>query len=77
MEQLVKMVEAHLGDREKDVRAAAAPPVIKVLRPRRGGGKPGRVCLQYTFRFGVQRFTLQDDFTVKGGAIRRLKRSRA
>lgn len=76
MEQLVKMAEAHLGDREQEVRAVLAPPAIKVVRAKRGGAKPGRVCLQYTFRMGMQRFTLQDDFTVKEGAICRLKRSR-
>jgi hypothetical protein len=76
MEQLVRMVAAHLGDREEEVRAATAPPVMKVVQPKKGA-KLGRVCLQYTFRLGLQRLTLQDDFAVRDGQIRRLRRSRA
>ncbi len=70
------MVQAHLGDREDEVRAAAAPPVMRVVAPRKGA-KQGRVCLQYTFRLGLTRLTLQDDFGVRGGQIRRLRRTRA
>jgi aldehyde:ferredoxin oxidoreductase len=84
MDQLVKMVAANAVDSGSSSNAAAAAaelassmpkPQLSVMCPD-PKAKPSLVVAQYTFKWGLRKFTLRDEFLVKNGQIMRLRRSR-
>jgi hypothetical protein len=87
MDQLVKMVAANAVDSGSDgsssnAAAAAAELASNMPKPQLSvtcpdpKAKPSLVVAQYTFKWGMRKFTLRDEFIVKNGQIMRLSRSR-
>jgi hypothetical protein len=91
MEQLVKMAQATATDSSSsdaspgDATAAGSSiaslakqlpkPQLTVSCPD-PKGKPSVVEAVYSFRWGIRKFTMRDEFIVRGGQILRLRRSR-
>jgi hypothetical protein len=87
MDQLVKMVAANAVDSSGDgsssnAAAAAADLASNMPKPQLSvtcpdpKAKPSLVVAQYTFKWGLRKFTLRDEFIVRNGQIMRLCRSR-
>jgi hypothetical protein len=85
MDQLVKMVAANAVDSSDggsnssnaaaELASSMPKPLLSVTCPD-PKAKPSLVVAQYTFKWGLRKFTLRDEFIVKNGQIMRLRRSR-
>jgi hypothetical protein len=90
MDQLVKMANATATDSSSsgDADSAAAGDVVADLakqlpKPHLSvscpdpKGRPTQAQAVYTFKWGIRKFTMRDEFIVRGGQILRLCRVRA
>jgi hypothetical protein len=84
MDQLVKMVAANAVDSSgsssssnaaAELASSMPKPLLTVTCPD-PKAKPSLVVAQYTFKWGMRKFTLRDEFIVKNGQIMRLRRTR-
>jgi hypothetical protein len=92
MDQLVKMAQATATDSSSGADSAAAAggssaaaaaalaarlpkPQLTVSCPD-PKGRPSAVEAVYVFKWGIRKFTMRDEFVVRGGQILRLRRSR-
>jgi hypothetical protein len=90
MDQLVKMANATAtdssssstdadaaagGDAVADVAKWLPKPQLSVSCPD-PKGRPTQVEAVYTFKWGIRKFTMRDEFIVRGGQILRLRRVR-
>eukprot|EP00877_Chromochloris_zofingiensis_P013709 jgi/Chrzof1/8592/Cz03g16200.t1 len=78
MEQLVKMFHQHLGAEvsSSSIQEAVAglpKPTITVMCP--NPARPAYVVAEYHIKWGVRRFTFRDEFVIKAGLIKRLRRA--